>query len=495
MAGINHSPNTYNPYSGEDNIELIKNRTITVLNKMQELGYINSDEYNLAIEEVNTGLTFENGTNNEGSIFSYHTDAVISQVVEQVMEERGISEQMAKNYVYSSGLTIYSTVDSSIQARLEEEYQDPKYIRSGRRRNSDGTLLNEHTQSGMAIIDYKTGQVVGVVGGFGEKTASGWNRATQMQKQTGSSIKPLAVVAPGLEEKIITASTVYNDTRTRFGANYEPENYNGFKGLINIRSFIRTSQNIPAVKIMIELTPAKSLEYLTNMGISSLDPNTDNVLSLALGGMTNGVSPLEMAAAYGTIANDGIYIEPTFYTRVVDSKGNEVLTPNQETRRVISEQNAYIVKSILQEPVNSGGTATFCRIPGIDVAAKTGTTDNVYDRWLCGFTPYYSAATWYGYDNSEAVVYSGNPAGQIWDAVMTDIHEGLPSATFVRTEGIVEREVWSRTGCLATRRCRNTYVEIFTEDNLPQECQGENVIPKENLGLWTTLARKLGVCI
>ena len=311
-----------------------------------------------------------------------------------------------------------------------------------------------------------------------------------MEKQTGSSIKPLAVVAPGLEEKVITASTVYNDTRTRFGANYEPENYNGFKGLINIRSFIRTSQNIPAVKIMTELTPDKSIEYLTNMGLTSLDPNTDNVLSLALGGMTSGVSPLEMAAAYGTIANDGVYIEPTFYTRVVDSNGNEVLTPKQEKRRVISEQNAYIVKSILQEPVNSGGTATYCRIPGIDVAAKTGTTDNVYDRWLCGFTPYYSAATWYGYDNSEPVVYSGNPAGQIWDAVMTSIHQGLPEATFVRPEGIVEREVCRRTGGLATRNCRDIYTEIFTEDNLPQVCEGENIIPKENLGLWTTLGRQ-----
>ena len=282
MAGINHSPNSYNPYNGEDNAEAIKNRTITVLNKMKELGYIvNEDEYNQAIEQVNAGLTFTNGSNNNGSVFSYHTDAVISQVVEQVMKERQMTEQMARNYVYSSGLTIHSTVDTNIQNRLEEEYKNSRYIRSGRVRNSDGTLLNEHTQSGMAIIDYKTGNVVAV----------------------------------------------------------------------------------------------------------------------------------------------------------------------------------------------------------------TGTTDNVYDRWLCGFTPYYSAATWYGYDNSEPVVYSGNPAGQIWDAVMTDIHEGLPDATFERPEGIVERKVCSRTGGLATSRCRNTYTEIFTEDNLPETCKGENIIPKENLKLWTTLTR------
>lgn len=491
MAGINHSPNSYNPYSEtEDNTEKIRNRTITVLDKMFELGFITSDEYNTAVEEVKNGLKFEASSDMGGSIYSYHTDAVISQVIEDIMEERNMTEQMARNYVYSSGLTIYSTVDTAIQNRLEEEYTNPKYIRSGNVRNSDGTLLNEHTQSGMVIVDYKTGYVVAVEGGLGEKTQAGWNRATQMQKQTGSSIKPLAVVAPGLEEKIITAATVYDDNSTRFGRNYEPQNYNGFKGPINIRSFIKTSQNIPAVKIMTELTPTKSLEYLKNMGISSLSETEDNVLSLALGGVTSGVSPLEMASAYGTIANDGVYIEPTFYTKVLDAEGNIILTPKQETRQVISEQNAYITKSILQEPVQSGGTATFCRIPGMDVTAKTGTTDDVYDRWLCGFTPYYAAATWYGYDNSETIHYGGgNPAGQIWDAVMTAIHENLPSASFERPEGIVEARVCRRTGGLATSRCTDTYTEIFTADNMPEECEGY-IIPKETLGLWAPLTRQ-----
>ena len=490
MAGINHSPNSYNPYSTTvDNSEKIKNRTIIVLNKMKELGYISEEEYQNAVTEVQTGLQFGTGKIMGGSIFSYHTDAVISQIIEQVMQEKNMTEQMAKNYVYSSGLTIHSTVDMDIQNRLEEEYKNEKYLIKGRERNSDGTLLNQHSESGMAIVDYKTGNVVAVVGGFGEKTNAGWNRATQMEKQTGSSIKPLADVAPALEEKIITAATVYDDSSTRFGKNYEPKNYNGFKGLINIRSFIRTSQNIPAVKIMVELTPKKSLEYLQNMGISSLNPVTDNVLSLALGGMTSGVSPLEMSSAYGTIANDGVYITPTFYTSVTDTNGNTVLTPKQETRQVISKQNAYIMKTIIQEPVKSGGTATYCAIPGMDVAAKTGTTDNDYDRWLCGFTPYYSAATWYGYDNSETVYYNGNPAGQIWDAVMTDIHKDLPSATFVRPEGIVERTVCKTTGCLASKNCTNTYTEIFTEDNLPEQCKNHKKVPKETLGLWTPLSK------
>ena len=200
MAGINNSPNAYDPFDeSKDNSEKIKNRTLTVLGKMKELGYIeNEDEYNSAVEKVKAGLTFTKGEINTGTTYSYHTDAVIEQVISQVMEEKDISRQLAENYVYSSGLTIYSTVDNDIQARLEEEYKKDKYIKKGVDKNTDGSIKNEHTQSGMAVVDYKTGYVVGVAGGLGEKNGAGWNRATQMKKQTGSSIKPIADVAPAL---------------------------------------------------------------------------------------------------------------------------------------------------------------------------------------------------------------------------------------------------------------------------------------------------------
>ena len=528
LAGINSSPNYYNPYklssdtdTEEKRDERIKSKILTVLSKMKELGYIeNEEDYNKAVEEANAGLKFEKATTvTIGSTYSYHTDAVIDQVINQVMDEKEISRQLAENYVYSSGLTIYSTVDSTIQSRLEEEYKKEKYIKSGKDKNQDGTLLNEHTQSGMAIVDYKTGYVVGIAGGLGEKEGAGWNRATQMKKQTGSSIKPIADVAPALEEKVITPATVYIDTKTDFGANYKPKNDgNKYKeGPMNIREFIALSRNVPAIKIMKELTPKKSLEYLTKMGLSSLDEKEDDVLALAIGGMTHGASPLEMAAAYGTIANDGVYITPTFYTKVLDSSGNTVLTPEQEQTRVFSEQTAYLTKSITQEPTKGGGTATYCAISGMDVAAKTGTTDSSYDRWLCGFTPYYAAATWFGFDNNEEVRgFTQNPAGQIWDAVMTDIHKNLEKASFKRPSGIVEQTVCRVTGCLATTGCTDTYKDIFAANNLPEKCEGHGVqticvesgkiatdfcaqygevkensyggvIPKEQLKLWTSI--------
>ena len=522
MAGINSSPNSYDPFdTNRDNTEKIKKKAKTVLAKMKELGYIqNQEEYDAAVAKVEAGLPFKKGQTITLSSHSYHTDAVIEQVISQVMEEKDISRELAKNYVYSSGLTIYSTVDVKIQAEAEKETLKDKYSKAGREKKEDGTLKNEgHTQAAIVIIDHKTGNVLGVSGGIGEKTGSNLNRATQAKRQPGSSIKPIAVISPALQEKIITAATVYDDVLTDFNG-YKPKNDgHKYRGLINIRDVIAYSQNVPEVKIMKELTPGKSIDYLRNMGVSSLykngeDPKKDDEsLPLAIGGISDGITPLEMAAAYSTIANNGEYIQPTFYTKVVDSNGNTVLTPNQEKRRVISEQNAYIVKSILQEPVKKG-TATYCAIPGIEVAAKTGTTDKDKDRWLCGFTPYYAAACWFGYDSPEEVTGFGtNPAGQIWDAVMTVVHKGLPNATFTRPEGIVEQTVCKTTGCIATTGCSNVYKEIFTSDNLPAKCEGHGsqtvcsesgkiataycsqyvattpsayggVVPKEKLQLW-----------
>ena len=528
LAGINSQPNYYNPYrlysendTEEKRANRIKSKCLTVLAKMKELGYINNDEdYNNAKTKVEGGLTFQKATSNgSNGVYSYHTDALIEQVLKQVMDEKNVTRELAETYVYGSGLTIYSTVDAGIQSTMEQEFANTdKYQITSKASGST-------SQSGMAVIDYKTGNVLGVAGSLGTKTeARGLNRATQSYRQTGSVMKPISVIAPGLEEKIIQASTVYNDSSTTFGT-YKPKNYNGFQGYVNIRDFIRTSQNIPAVKIMKELTPSKSIDYLRKMGITTLYKNgestlyNDESLPLSIGGLSRGISPLEMAVAYGCIANGGETITPTFYTKIEDSSGNVVMTPNQTRTRAFSAQNAYITSSILQEPVKSGGTATYCAISGIDVAAKTGTTDEDKDRWLCGFTPYYAAACWYGYDQPETVVFNGtNPAGQLWDNVMTAIHKDKAAATFTKPDGIVNATVCKTSGCLAAEGCTSTYQEIYTSDNMPPKCSGhgsqvickesgklaneycpeketQNIggtVPKEALGLWTTAGASVG---
>jgi len=480
LAGINHSPNKYSPYKESEPvpIEKITKRTKTVLSQMKKLGYVTQEEYDTAIAEVDAGFKFENGA--KGNVYSSHTDALISQLINQIMEEKQISKNAAETYLYSSGLKIYSTQVSSVQTVMEEEVKKDKYlVASKKTTNADGSPV--YAQTAMVVIEPSTGYIVGCVGQIGEKTTSrGQNRATQSTRGTGSSIKPLATLVPGIEEGIVNAATIYDNTYTIFNQGtaqqFDPKNYNeSHLGLRNVRYSTATSQNIPFVKIMAELGNAKCMEYLRKMGISTLDDTEDSGLSLALGGLYNGISPLEMAGAYASIANNGTYIKPTFYSKVEDADGKVVLEPNQPTERVCSEDTAYIVKDLLTSVVkDSVGTATYCKISGIDVAAKTGTTSDNYDRWLCGFTNYYAAATWFGYDEQEVVKYSGNPAGKIWDAVMTEIHKGLPNSKFEKTANIVTTKICRTSGLRATDKCTNTYSEVFIKGQLPKSCDAHD---------------------
>ncbi len=467
LAGINHSPNSYNPFGDTDNSEKIENRTLTVLGKMLELEYINQEKYNVAVSNVENGLKFENGDVSAESdgVYSYHTDALILEVTEDIENKYNISETFATNYINMAGLTIHSTQDSSIQAETEKECEKSKYVLKSQ-------IGGNSSQAAMVVMDHKTGKVLSCVGALGEKKdVRPFNRATQSVRQTGSSIKPLAILAPAIDKKIITASSVYDDTEKDFENGYHPVDYNKALGEITIRRAVESSQNIPFVEIMEELTPKTSIKYLENMGITTLTEN-DEGLPLALGGLDKGISPLQMAGAYSTIANDGIYIEPSFYTQIDRRNGSKVLESKQESRRIFSEEVAYILKSLLTQPVvGSSGTATYCKISGVDVAAKTGTTDENYDRWLCGFTPYYTAVTWYGFDQNETIDFNGrNPAGLIWANVMARIHTGLKTAEFERPTGVLSAIICSETGMKATTGCPDTYIEYYLWLTVPDSC-------------------------
>lgn len=474
MAGINHTPNSYKPFTENEKDsmkEKINKRTKTVLSKMKELGYITIDEYDMAIAEVDEGLHFKNGDANVTTEVSYHTEAAISEVVNQVMEEKGINKKTAELYIYSGGLKIYTTQNTEMQNKIEEELAKEKYLVSSKKKNGE----KQTSMANMVIVDHTTGKVVASGSGIGSdmiKTKLGYyNWPTGMKKQTGSAMKPIAVIAPGLETGTITASTIYDDNPTTFGGNYSPKNYySGFKGLITIRSAIEISANIPHVKALSNIGVEKSIAFCKKVGITELK---NEGLSLALGGLEKGVTTLQMAAAYAAIANDGLYIEPTFYEKVTDNKGNIILEPKQKSERVMSEANAYVEKSILTQPViGASGTASYCAISGMDVAAKTGTTNDDYDRWLCGFTPYYTAAVWFGYEENATVVYSGNPAGKIWDAVMSSVHSGLANKKFEMPKGVVTLSICKNSGKKATSSCANVYNEVFSEKNQPDNCDG-----------------------
>lgn len=470
LAGINHSPNNYNPFTETDNTEKIKKRTKTVLDKMKELGMISNEEFNKAISEVDAGLNFRQGNLSNGTDMSYHLSATIEQVVNQMVEEKGMSYEYAKSRLYGGGYKLYTTEVRSIQNRMQEEYIKDKYIVKSKKNSG------QHSQSAMVIIDYKTGNVVGCMGGLGtDVNALGLNRIYSA-RQPGSSIKPIASIAPSLESKIITAGTVYDDSPTTFNnGKYDPKNSSGYKGLITVRKAIEVSSNVVEVKIMSELGPENSIKFLKQLGLNHLDDKEDNGLAIVLGGLTHGATPLEMAGAYATIANGGEYITPTFYSKLVDSQGKTVLQPKQEKRRVMSEGTAYITKSILKSPViGSNGTATNCRISGMDVGAKTGTTDSNKDRWLCGLTPYYAAATWFGFDDPEVISYSGNPSAKIWSAIMQDIHKDLPKKTFDKPSNIVTAKICKDSGKSATGSCSNTYTEEFVSGTVPSACTGHS---------------------
>jgi len=511
LAGINHAPNYYNPFEAEEKEEIMKkinNRTRIVLDKMKELGVehkagITEEEYNLAITELNEGLKFNKGTIRQ-TVYSYHTDAAIEEIISDLRElHPDWNRDYAELYVKSSGLTIYTTQKTSIQQAMEEEVKDEKYILKSKE-NVDKEGNPKLAQAAMVLIDHETGYVLATVGGLGEKNTSfGLNRATQSVRQTGSTMKPLAVVAPGIEKGVLTAATAYDDVPSGSLSSFHNYGWNN-KGLMTIRYAIADSQNIPMLKGMKVVTPEASIEFLKSLGISTLDDEKDNSLSLALGGLTWGVSPLEMAGAYSTIANDGQYIEPTFYTKVVNSEEEAVLTTYQETRTAMSSAAAYVMKEVLTQSVKSG-TSTFCKVPGMTTAAKTGTTNDDKDRWFAGFTPYYTAVTWYGYDDPEEIKtkLSYNPAALIWKGVMIPVHEELENRTFAETKpsGVVTATVCKCSGLRATEACKNdprgsqAYTEYFVKGTVPSKectthveveiCLESNPSDPENLKLAT----------
>lgn len=487
LAGINNAPNMYDPYNKEnDHSDLIKSRTKLVLGFMKEQNRISDDPeeaeklYNEAIEKVENGFEFKKGTIEFGNT-SYFVTEAINNAARDLAEEKDIDLDEAKVMIRSGGYKLYTTQVTSIQDKVIEEMAKDKYVekRNATEKDEDGksVKVTYRTNAGMTIIEPSTGKVVAMGGDLQQDQGANWNYATS-ERQTGSSIKPIANVAPGLEEKVITAATVYDDVQTKFqGLSHIPKNVGSYYGLCTVRKSIERSSNVVNLKIMSNVGTRTAIDYLHEFGLTTYDKEQDG-LTLAIGGATHGSSTLQMAGAYATLANGGEYIEPIFYTKLEDANGNTVLEPKQERRRVISEANAYIVSNILIDVVKgSQGSASECAISGMDVAAKTGTTDNSTNKWLCGYTPHYAAAVWYGYGkNDKWSVQKVNNAKNLWAAVMKDVHKNLEKKSFKKPEGVVTAKVCTQSGKLATSSCKSTYEEYFAAGTVPKECDGHVVV-------------------
>lgn len=333
-------------------------------------------------------------------------------------------------------------------------------------------------QASMTVIDQNTGYVLGIIGGRGTKEGRlTLNRATDTTRQPGSTFKVLASYAPALDSAGLTLASVYNDAPFNYNDGKPVNNYDKkYEGIVSIRYAIKKSKNIVAVKTLTQITPQLGYDYLLNFGFSTLTEGktignewkTDIVQSLCLGGITRGVTNMELTAAYASIANGGAYNEPKLYTLVTDSSGNILLdnrTP--QSHQVIKPTTAYLLTDAMVDVVN-GGTGSSVKFDNMAIAGKTGTTSDNRDVWFAGFTPYYTAATWVGYDNNTKMNSTETRLARgLWKAVMSRIHAELPNEQFSVPDGIVSQAVCSESGLLPIPGLCNTVSESFAEGTVP----------------------------
>ena len=392
------------------------------------------------------------------------------------------------NLIFSSQEAAYEAIDTYRAAVLDElgiDDVEDNY--------EESVSMTPQPQAAMVIEDQSTGYVVAIVGGRGTKEGRRTlNRATDAKRSPGSTFKVLAAFAPALDSAGQTLATVYNDAPFNYDDGTPVKNWykTGYRGIKSIREAIRQSMNIIAVKTETVITPQLGYDYLLNFGFTTLTNGvvingktyTDVNQTLALGGLTYGVTPYEMNAAYAAIANLGNYAEPKLYTKVVDSDGNVILdntTPT--TRQVLKETTAFLLTNAMQDVVTSAGTAAvvnFNRSMGI--AGKTGTSTDSKDVWFAGYTPYYTCTVWTGYDNSIGMSSSKSNnetsiSKTLWKAVMSRIHESLPNEQFAVPEGLVQAEVCSKSGLLPIPGLCDSpedncvVTEYFAEGSVPTE--------------------------
>ncbi len=425
LAAIPNSPTKYDPIINPDKN---KERRNIVLDLMYKNNMITDSEYN---ENYNKDIELNiQRTSETVNINSWYTDMTIDDVINDLVAEYGYTRQYASKLVYSGGLQIYTVMDPEVQAVLEEVYASNDAFPQ--------STSGVPAQSSMIVIHPTTGDVLGVVGGKGNKTGNRiQNYATHTLRSPGSSIKPLSVYAPALEAGLITYGSIIDDFPVKVLNNGPwPSNLPVvYNGLTTVNSALERSVNTVAVRVLNKLTPLSSYNFCKNvLKMDSLIAQTETAsgntysdigeASLALGQLTYGLTVREITAAYSIFANDGIYNDVRTYTKVLDNKGKVLLSRELPVGTIaISEENAYIMTKMLQNVVNNGTGRSITLRQKIDVAGKTGTAGNDYDRWFIGFTPYYIGGVWYGYEYNKAINAPGYPANDIWDAVMTKLHQ------------------------------------------------------------------------
>lgn len=490
IAAITNAPTRYDPIQNPENNAYRRN---LILDFMLEFGCITVEEYedaytditviydeetekikDIIINEEKLVLNYNAASSDAISTNSWYTDTVISDVINDLVEKKGYSRQDASNLIYYGGLQIFTTMDYDVQEAMESIFEDQS--------NFPELTSGVPAECAMCVLDPLTGDLLGVIGGRGEKTQNRiLNHATQTTRPPGSSIKPLAVYGPSLEEKIINWATVFDDVPLNFGVNNNdpwPDNLPYvYEGLVNVKYGLATSKNTVSLKVLTKLGLDRSFSYMNDRFrlptlvdkeyYSDGTPYTDRGLAaLGLGQLNHGATVRDMVACYTALANEGVVSKCRSYLQVTDAAGNVILDNDYESRVVFSRETTYILTKILENVVDWGTSTKLTLDEKINCYGKTGTSNKDQDRWFMGYTPYYVGGVWYGYDTPKTMTnelwYS--PANRIWDKVMCLIHADIIEAiesgeaeekTFNQPTNVVKAVYCKYSGKLMTDACRH----------------------------------------
>ena len=543
IAAITQNPSRYNPVTNP--VENAKRRE-KVLKNMYKNGHITKAEYDEALaDDVYSRIQSINLDTSTTSPYSYFVDELVEQIINDLQEQKGYTQTQAYNVLYSGGLTIYTTQDTTIQNICDEEVNNPdnyplavkysvnwawsvkkadgtvqnysevdleyynrvlleksdfklifssteecdaliqefkqEYLKEGEEELDENIEYTLQPQTSFTVIDQYTGYVKAIVGGRGEKTGSRTlNRATNTKRQPGSCFKVLSTYAPAIDTAGYTlASTIedapFADVNGRPVSNWWGDSY---RGLSTLREGIYDSMNVVTAKLITAITPQLGFDYLQEFGFTTLVEKetladgsvvSDIGQALSLGGITYGVKNIELCAAYAAIANSGVYIEPIYYTKVLDHNGKVILESTPSTHTVLKESTAWLLTNAMEDVVKIG-TGTACRVEGMSVAGKTGTTTNDNDIWFSGYTPYLTATIWCGYDENAKLsntVYHE----QMWSKIMTRINDAkgyTEDIGFPMPDSIISAQVCKTSGNLAISGSCPVVNEYFAKGTVPK---------------------------
>ena len=492
LGGLTQAPTSYDGLSeiNKENPSRYLNRTKSVLFKMHELGYISSEQYNNAINEIDTtGIKFKPNNKLSKTNFEWFTRPTITQVKQDLMNKYKYTQDEVDKLIANGGLKIYTSMDRNLQNNVQKVLDDPnnyKAITNNPNEKNEDDVYK--LQASATIIDYKTGHVKALVGGRGEQPAMSHNRAYYDLKSIGSATKPLTVYGPAIDLGLGGAGSVVNDSPltnkelSSTGYKDQPKNeYNSYRGPLTFREAIKISSNLAAIKVANEVGVSNSIAYGEKLGLV-YGPHSRGISTTALGQFQNdpnnpdGGNTYTLASAFGVFGNNGVKTNAKLYTKVLDSHGNVLLdTSTPEEIKIFSPQTSYIVYDMLKDQVESG-SAKPAKFGNIPVAGKTGTTTGDKDYLFAGLTPYYSAAIWIGYDKPrEMRTSSGIVTSPIFGKIMGLAHKGLQYKEVEQPSGISKIAVCMDSGLKPTSLCTQdprgsrVYYDWFINGSAPNQ--------------------------